>query len=123
MVELTSSGLRYSARPLDEKGRFDASAEYAGSDFTVVGNHILCVYRGEFWKSKGQANKIFDYTADGIFVRQFGFPVFPGGGEILNAPGAALNMSTISAAQTGNSIHVYVNDEGGRGVHRWSLAP
>ena len=91
--------------------------------FPVVGNHILCIFRGEYWKNGGQANQIFDYTIDGLFVRQFGMPKIKDGGEIMNPPGGAGNMFTISASESGNSIYVYVNDEGGRGVHRWSLTP
>jgi hypothetical protein len=107
--------------PLDGKGKFDPFAEYAGWDFTVVGEHILCVYKGEFWKSQGQANQIFHYSTDGAFIRQFGMPKHAVGHEIMNTPGAALNMFTISAVEEDGTIYVYTNDEAGRGIHRWSL--
>ena len=108
--------------PLNGKGAFDSWCEYGGADFKVVGSSVLCIFKGEFWKSAGQANQIFQFSTDGIFVRQIGMPVLVGGGEVLNVAGSAANMFTISASQSGSSIYVYVNDEGGRGVHRWTLS-
>ena len=101
------------------KGNFDPFCEYGGTDFTLVGNDIFCIYSGEFWRGGGQANQIFHYRLDGTFLGQFGTPAVAQ--TMLSAPGAANNMFTISPVKNGATIYLYTNDEGSRGTHRWKV--
>jgi hypothetical protein len=118
---------------LDGKGSYqtqaiDHTVNYAGNWVWAVGPHIVYGYHGEGYTDRatgrvGQANQFMHFQEDGLFVGQFGAPLFAGGAPADPGPGQAGNaFANILLAAGPNALHWYHNDESNHGgVHRWRI--
>jgi hypothetical protein len=95
--------------------------QYPGSIVTVAGPHIIYGYHGEAWNG-GQANQWMHYRDDGLFIGQFGVPVYPAQNRIEAHAGAAGNAFSPQLVSVRGRVYLWHNDEGVHGgVHRWRI--
>jgi hypothetical protein len=103
----------------DGLGTFETFQQTVDVPFTVIGDNIFAVCRGEFYRNDGQLNQILHFRADGSFAGQFGLPQMKG--TIPLAPGAGNNLLALGAVKVNNTIYIYTTEENSRGLHRWRV--
>jgi hypothetical protein len=111
-------------RPIAELGRYETGrgVHYPGSIVAVEGAHIIAGYHGEGWNG-GQANQWFHYHASGLFVGQFGVPVYPSTNQNKAQPGAAGNAFSFAMVRAGDALTLWHNDESVHGgLHHWQIS-
>jgi len=115
---LDSKGAITSLNGTYELGR---GVQYLGNVVTVAGRHIVYGYHGEAWNG-GQADQWIHFLDDGLFVGQFGVPVYPADNKVVAQPGAAGNAFSPQLVTQNGQLYLWHNDEGVHGgVHRWHI--
>jgi hypothetical protein len=95
--------------------------QYLGSIVTVAGRHIIYGYHGEAWNG-GQANQWMHFRDDGLFIGQFGAPVYPAQNRTVAQAEAAGNAFSPELISVDGHLYLWHNDEGVHGgVHRWMI--
>jgi len=106
---------------LDGTYELGRGVQYPGSIVTVAGTHIIYGYHGEAWNG-GQADQWMHYRDDGLFIGQFGAPVYPAQNRIDAQAGAAGNAFSPQLVSVNGRLYLWHNDEGVHGgVHRWQI--
>jgi hypothetical protein len=106
---------------LDGTYELGRGVQYPGNVVTVSGRDIIYGYHGEAWNG-GQANQWMHYRDDGLFVGQFGAPVYPAQNRTLAHAGAAGNALSPELVTVNHQLYLWHNDEGVHGgVHRWHI--
>jgi len=96
--------------------------QYLGNVVTVAARHIIYGYHGEAWNG-GQADQWMHFLDDGLFVGQFGVPVYPADNKVVAQAGAAGNAFSPQLVSVNGQLYLWHNDEGVHGgVHRWHIA-
>jgi hypothetical protein len=95
--------------------------QYPGSTVTVTGHHIIYGYHGEAWNG-GEANQWMHFIDDGLFVGQFGVPVYAAQNRVFAHAGSAGNAFSPELVMVNGEMYLWHNDEGVHsGVHRWHI--
>ena len=95
--------------------------EYPGSVVTVAGRDIVYGYHGEAWNG-GQADQWMHYRDDGLFIGQFGAPVYPAQNRVVAHTGQAGNAFSPQLVRVNGRLYLWHNDESVHGgVHRWRI--
>ena len=106
----------------------DGTVNYGGNLVWGNGENIVYGYHGEgvtdlspAQRGVGQANQFMHFHDDGLFIGQFGTPLFQGGTP--SDVGAAGNSFANILLPTGDgALYWYHNDESAHGgVHRWRI--
>ncbi len=108
---------------INPTGTFDPAPEvsYAGNQTLVSGRNIVAGYNGEFW-SGGQANQWLHFYDNGLFVGQFGRPLFPAANHLSASAGTAGNAFSPTLILVSGKLYLYHNDESAHaGIHRWRV--
>jgi len=108
---------------LNRDGTFeiDHGVQYAGNLVAAVGRHIIYGYHGEGWNG-GQAGQWMHYLDDGLFIGQFGQPVYPGINKRTALPESAGNTFSPQFVSVKGRLYLWTNDESVHaGVHRWRI--
>jgi hypothetical protein len=99
----------------------DRGVQYAGNRVIALGDQIVYGYHGEGWNG-GQADQWMHYLDDGLFVGQFGEPVYPAHNKLSADPGAAGNAFSPQLVLANGELYLWHNDESVHGgVHRWHI--
>jgi len=100
----------------------DRGVQYPGSIAMASGSQVIYGYHGEAWNG-GQANQWLHFFANGLFVGQFGRPVYPGRNKLEALPECAGNAFSPSLVTVNGQLYLWHNDESVHsGVHRWHIA-
>jgi hypothetical protein len=95
--------------------------QYAGNAVLTAGPHIIFGYHGEAWNG-GQADQWVHYLDNGLFVGQFGRPVYPAENKLSAQPGSAGNAFSPQLVEVNRQLYLWHNDESVHGgVHRWRI--
>jgi hypothetical protein len=108
---------------LNRDGTFelDHGVQYAGNLVAAAGRHIIYGYHGEGWNG-GQAGQWMHYLDDGLFIGQFGQPVYPGINKRTALPESAGNAFSPQLVTVNGRIYLWTNDESVHaGVQRWRI--
>jgi hypothetical protein len=106
---------------LDGTFELGRGVQYPGSIVTTSGRQIVYGYHGEAWNG-GQADQWMHYFDDGLFVGQFGAPVYPAQNKVFAKAGAAGNAFSPQLVTVNGEVYLWHNDESVHaGVHRWHL--
>jgi hypothetical protein len=101
-----------------EMGR---GVQYPASVVMISGSQIVYGYHGEAWNG-GQANQWIHYLDNGLFVGQFGRPVYVQSNITGALPETAGNAISPQLIEVGGKVYLWHNDEAVHGgVHRWRL--
>ncbi|MBV8784978.1 MAG: hypothetical protein JOZ67_12385 [Gammaproteobacteria bacterium] len=106
-----------------ERGVYDIGhgAHYGGSTVVTSGPHLIYGYHGEGWNG-GQANQWLHFLANGLFVGQFGRPVYPQENKLVALPESAGNAFSPQLVTVNGELYLWHNDESVHsGVHRWRI--
>ena len=88
---------------------------------TVAGRDIVYGYHGEAWNG-GQADQWMHYRDDGLFIGQFGAPVYPAQNRVVAHTGQAGNAFSPQLVRVNGRLYLWHNDESVHGgVHRWRI--
>jgi outer membrane protein assembly factor BamB len=106
---------------LDGTYELGRGVQYPGNIVTVAGRQIIYGYHGEAWNG-GQADQWMHYRDDGLFIGQFGAPVYAAQNRIVAHVGAAGNAFSPQLVSVNGRLYLWHNDEGVHGgVHRWNI--
>jgi len=106
---------------LDGTYELGRGVQYPGNVVTVSGRDIIYGYHGEAWNG-GQADQWMHYRDDGLFIGQFGAPVYPQQNRTVAHTGAAGNAFSPELVTVNHQLYLWHNDEGVHGgVHRWHI--
>jgi len=101
-----------------ETGR---GVQYAGNTVRTSGRHIVYGYHGEAWNG-GQANQWLHFYDNGLFIGQFGRPVYPAANRTSSLPESAGNAFSPELVTVDGRLYLWHNDESVHGgVHRWRI--
>jgi hypothetical protein len=76
-------------------------------------------YQGEGWNG-GQANQSLHFLANGLFVGQFGRPVYPKNNKTAALAECAGNAFSAQLVSIKGQLYLWHNNEGVHvGLHRW----
>lgn len=109
---------------VDANGTFEAGrkVQYPGNVVTAVGRNIVAGYHGEGWNG-GQADQWLHFLDDGLFVGQFGKPVYPANNRTDARPESAGNAFSPQLVSVNGELYLWHNDESVQaGIHRWKIA-
>jgi hypothetical protein len=109
---------------LSSDGRYELGrgVHYPGNTVVTAAESIIYGYHGEAWNG-GQANQWLHFHESGLFLGQFGEPVYAYGNREGARPGAAGNAFSPGLVAVGNELYLWHNDESVHGgVHRWRIA-
>ncbi|HTV51517.1 MAG TPA: hypothetical protein VME21_10025 [Steroidobacteraceae bacterium] len=104
-------------------GRYDIDhgVQYPGSVVLTLGREIIYGYHGEGWNG-GEANQWLHFRDDGLFVGQFGEPVYAATNKVSAAAGRAGNAFSAQLVSVHGRVYLWHNDESVHGgVHRWRI--
>lgn len=135
-----NDGWRWQGSPvgwIDGKGTYqtvavDNAIHYGGNLIWLSGSNIVYGFHGENYVDHetgyvGEANQFMHFTADGLFVGEFGVPILNAPpGELVYGAGAGQAgnsfSNTLVRGPNANSLYWYHNDESNHGgVHRWLI--
>jgi len=106
---------------LDGTYELGRGVQYLGNVVTIAGRHIIYGYHGEAWNG-GQADQWMHYLDDGLFIGQFGVPVYVPQNHVVARAGAAGNAFCPQLVRVNGQLYLWHNDEGVHGgVHRWHI--
>ena len=109
---------------LDADGTFELGrkVQYPGNIVTAAGRHIVAGYHGEGWNG-GQADQWLHFLDNGLFIGQFGRPVYPANNRVDARPESAGNAFSPQLVSVNGELYLWHNDESVQGgVHRWKIA-
>ena len=112
-----------SGRIISPAGTYEIQrgVQYPGGSAFVSGRNVLYGYHGEAWNG-GQANQWMHYLDNGLFVGQFGRPVYPAENKIAANAEAAGNAFSAEMVSVNDQLYLWHNDESVHGgVHRWRI--
>jgi hypothetical protein len=115
--------LDQSGAPVALDGSFELGrgVQYAGNTAVTAGPHIIYGYHGEAWNG-GQANQWMHYYDNGLFVGQFGRPVYVATNQRAALPETAGNAFSPQLVTVGGVLYLWHNDESAHsGIHRWRI--
>jgi hypothetical protein len=99
----------------------DRGVQYLGSVAVTSGPHVIYGYFGEAWNG-GEANQWLHFFDNGLFVGQFGVPVYVNSNKTVAAAGSAGNAFSPSLVSVNGQLYLWHNDESVHGgVHRWRI--
>jgi hypothetical protein len=99
----------------------DHGVQYLGNVVVTSGRNIVYGYHGEAW-NQGQADQWMHYWDNGLFIGQFGRPVYPARNKVSAASESAGNAFSPQLVVVGGQLYLWHNDEGVHGgVHRWRI--
>lgn len=104
-------------------GRYELGrgVHYPGNVITTAGRHIVAGYHGEAW-NQGQAGQWLHFLDNGLFVGQFGNPVYPANNRTDARPASAGNAFSSQLVSVGDEVYLWHNDESVQGgIHRWRI--
>jgi hypothetical protein len=104
-------------------GTYDVTrgVQYPGNVALTSGTNIIYGYHGEAWNG-GQANQWLHFLDNGLFVGQFGMPVYPAQNKLSAHAGAAGNAFSGQLVVAKGQLYLWHNDESVHGgVHRWRI--
>lgn len=104
-------------------GEFEIArgVQYPASTVLVDGESVVFGYHGEAWNG-GQANQWMHYHASGLFLGQFGEPVYARTNLDVANPASAGNAFSPALARVDGQLYLWHNDESVHGgVHRWHI--
>ena len=104
-------------------GRYELGrgVHYPGNIVSTAGHHIVYGYHGEAWNG-GQANQWVHFLDNGLFVGQFGRPVYPAANRGAARPERAGNAFASQLVSVGGQLYLWHNDESVHGgIHRWRI--
>ncbi|MBV8403429.1 MAG: hypothetical protein JO203_04490 [Gammaproteobacteria bacterium] len=106
---------------LDGTYELGRGVQYLANIVTVAGPHIVYGYHGEAWNG-GQADQWMHFRDDGLFIGQFGAPVYPAQNRVVAHAGQAGNAFSSQLIRVNGQLYLWHNDEGVHGgVHRWHI--
>jgi DNA-binding beta-propeller fold protein YncE len=106
---------------LDGTYEIDRGVQYAGNIVMVSGRHIVYGYHGEAWNG-AQADQWMHYLDNGLFIGQFGRPVYPASNKLSAQAGSAGNAFSPQLVAVNGKLYLWHNDESVHGgVHRWRI--
>jgi hypothetical protein len=95
--------------------------QYPGNVALTSGRNIIYGYHGEAWNG-GQANQWMHFLDNGLFVGQFGQPVYPWQNKLSARAGSAGNAFSAELVLVNGQLYLWHNDESVHGgVHRWRI--
>jgi hypothetical protein len=95
--------------------------QYPGNVALTSGRSIIYGYHGEAWNG-GQANQWVHFLDNGLFVGQFGQPVYPSQNKTAARAGSAGNAFSGELVLANGQLYLWHNDESVHGgVHRWRI--
>ena len=109
---------------VDPDGTFELGrkVQYPGNVVTAAGRHIVAGYHGEGWNG-GQADQWLHFLDDGLFIGQFGRPVYPANNRTDARAQSAGNAFSPQLIRVKGELYLWHNDESVHaGVHRWKIA-
>lgn len=99
----------------------ERGVQYAGNTVMTAGEHIVFGYHGEAWNG-GQANQWLHFHESGLFIGQFGRPVYVARNRLDALPESAGNAFTPTLVEVGGQLYLWHNDESVHGgLHRWRI--
>jgi hypothetical protein len=104
-------------------GQYDVTrgVQYLGNVAMAQGKQIVFGYHGEAWNG-GQANQWLHYYDNGLFVGQFGKPLYAHLNRANAAAETAGNAFSPQLVQVNDNLYLWHNDEGAHsGVQRWRI--
>jgi FlgD Ig-like domain len=106
---------------LDGTYELGRGVQYLGSIPLTSGRNIIYGYHGEAWNG-GQADQWMHFYDDGLFVGQFGVPVYASQNKNSAPAGSAGNAFSPQLAAVNGELYLWHNDESVHaGVHRWHI--
>lgn len=115
---LDAQGAVVSSQGTYELGR---GVQYLGNVAVTADHQVVYGYHGEAWNG-GQANQFEHFRDDGLFVGQFGLPVYPAQNKPVAHAGSAGNAFSPQLVSVGGRLYLWHNDESVHaGVHRWRI--
>jgi len=106
---------------LDGTYELGRSVNYPANVALAAGRNILYGYHGEGWNN-GQANQWMHFYDNGLFIGQFGQPVYPGRNRVDALAGAAGNAFSPQIVDVHGQMFLWHNDESVHGgLHRWRI--
>jgi hypothetical protein len=94
---------------------------YPGNVVVTSGRQIIYGYHGEAWNG-GQADQWVHFLDNGLFVGQFGRPVYPAANKVSAQAESAGNTFSPQLVTVNGRLYLWHNDEGVHGgVHRWRI--
>lgn len=106
---------------LDGTYELNRGVHYLGNVATAAGRHIVAGYHGEAWNG-GQAGQWFHFLDNGLFVGQFGRPVYAAKNRLGARAGSAGNAFSPELVEVGGKVYLWHNDESVHGgIHRWRI--
>jgi hypothetical protein len=82
---------------------------------------VIYGYHGEGWNG-GQANQWLHFLANGLFVGQFGRPVYPKNNKTAALAECAGNAFSPQLVSIKGQLYLWHNDESVHGgLHRWRI--
>jgi hypothetical protein len=116
--QLDSNGDVVSRDGTYELGR---GVQYPGNVAVTSGDEIVYGYHGEAWNG-GEADQWMHFHDDGLFVGQFGRPVYPAANRQEARPEMAGNAFSPQLIRVNGVMYLWHNDESVHaGVHRWRI--
>jgi len=95
--------------------------QYPGNIVTTSGAQVIYGYHGESWNG-GQANQWLHFFANGLFIGQFGRPVYANKNKVEALPECAGNAFSSQLITVNGQLYLWHNDESVHGgVHRWHI--
>ena len=104
-------------------GQYDVTrgVQYLGNVAMAQGKQVVFGYHGEAWNG-GQANQWLHYYDNGLFVGQFGKPLYAHLNRTNAAAETAGNAFSPQLVQVNDNLYLWHNDEGAHsGLHRWRI--
>ncbi len=99
----------------------DRGVQYPANVVTVARRHIVAGYHGEGWNG-GQAGQWLHFLDNGLFVGQFGKPVYPANNISDARPESAGNAFSPHLIDVDGQLYLWHNDESVHaGIHRWKI--
>jgi DNA-binding beta-propeller fold protein YncE len=109
---------------LNPDGRYELGhgVQYLGNTVNALGRNIVYGYHGEAWNG-AQAGQWLHFLDDGLFVGQFGRPIYTTSNRAEVRPESAGNAFSWHLVEAGGETYMWNNDESvAGGIHRWKIA-